>query len=110
MLAGELIKNCPEEAAGIDITGIFYDSRKVTQGSAFVCIKGYETDGHRFAASAAENGAALIVAEDKVDVPVPVVYVKDSRRTIAEMAAEFTSTRPAKMPVSAWVPVTVPAA
>ena len=28
----------------------------------------------------------------------------------AEMAAEFTSTRPAKMPVSAWVPVTVPAA
>lgn len=73
----------------IDITGIAYDSRKVSKGNVFVCIKGYETDGHRFAASAVENGAAVIVAEDKIDVPVPVVYVKSARITIAELACRF---------------------
>lgn len=89
MLAGDLLKNCPKEICDTEITAIAYDSRKVSAGSAFVCIKGYETDGHRFAASAAENGAALIVAEDKVDVDVPVVYVSDTRKAIAEMAAAF---------------------
>lgn len=73
----------------IDITGIAYDSRKVSKGNVFVCIKGYETDGHRFAASAVENGAAVIVAEDKIDVPVPVIYVKSARITIAELACRF---------------------
>lgn len=73
----------------IDITGIAYDSRKVSKGNVFVCIKGYETDGHRFAASAVENGAAVIVAEDKIDVPVPVIYVESARITIAELACRF---------------------
>ncbi len=89
MLAGDLFKNCNEDIKDIDITGIAYDSRKVTAGNLFVCIKGYETDGHKFAASAAANGAAVIVAEDKIDVDVPVVYVEDSRKAIAELAAEF---------------------
>lgn len=89
MLAGELIKNCPEAVRGINIRSITDDSRKVTEGSMFVCIKGYETDGHLFAISAAARGAALIVAEDEIDVSVPVVYVDDSRKAIAEMAAEF---------------------
>lgn len=89
MIAGNLLKNCPKEFCDIDITGIADDSRKVSEGNAFVCIKGYETDGHLFAAKAAENGAALIVAEDKLDVSVPVVYVEDTRKVIADMAAEF---------------------
>ncbi|MCH5212764.1 MAG: UDP-N-acetylmuramoyl-L-alanyl-D-glutamate--2,6-diaminopimelate ligase [Oscillospiraceae bacterium] len=89
MLAGELLNNCPEEIKGIEITGIAYDSRKVAEGNIFVCIKGYETDGHKFAESAAKNGAALIIAEDKIDAGVPVIYVKSSRKTIAELAKRF---------------------
>lgn len=90
MLACELFKgNCPDEIKNIDITSIAYDSRKVTEGGVFVCIKGYETDGHKYVKSAVDNGAALIVAEDEVDAGVPVVYVKDTRRAIAQLSCTF---------------------
>lgn len=90
MIANELFgEMCSEELLGKDITGIAYDSRKVSEGNVFICIKGYETDGHRFAASAVENGAAAIIAEDEIDVSVPVMYVKNSRRTMAELACRF---------------------
>lgn len=90
MLACELLKgNCPEELENTDITSIAYDSRKVTEGGAFVCIKGYETDGHKYVKSAEDNGAVLIIAEDKVEANVPVVYVSDTRRAIAELSCTF---------------------
>ena len=87
MLASELFKSgCTDEIKDLDITSIAYDSRKVVEGGVFVCIKGYETDGQKFAQAAVANGAAVIVAEDKIDVNVPVVYVENSRRAIAELA------------------------
>ncbi len=90
MLASELFKEKWDTAAGDpEITGIAYDSRRVAAGGVFVCIKGFETDGHKFARSAVQNGAAIIVAEDKVDVDVPVVYTDNSRRYIAELAARY---------------------
>ncbi len=90
MLASELIgKKWLDEYEDIDITGIAYDSRNVMQGNIFVCMKGFETDGHKFAQMAEKNGAAIIVAEDKIDVGVPVVYVENSRIAIAEMACKY---------------------
>ena len=87
MLASELFKSgCTDEIKDLDITSIAYDSRKVVEGGVFVCIKGYETDGHKFAQAAVASGAAVIVAEDKIDVDIPVVYVENSRRAIAELA------------------------
>ena len=38
---------------------------------------------------AVKNGASLIVAEDKIDVDVPVWYVENSRVEIAEMACKY---------------------
>ena len=32
-----------------EISDIIYDSRKVEKGTAFVCLKGYTSDGHRYA-------------------------------------------------------------
>ena len=90
MLANELFNgNCSDEIKDIDITGIAYDSRKVSKGNVFVCIKGYETDGHKYVDQAVKNGAALVVAEDEVSVTVPVVYTEDSRKTIASLASAF---------------------
>ena len=92
MLADVLFKSkCNDDIKSIDITSIAYDSRKVTENGLFVCIKGYETDGHKYAQTAADNGAALIVAEDKIEVDVPVVYVENSRRALAELACTFYS-------------------
>ena len=90
MLASELLgSDWNNELDDVEITGIAYDSRSVAEGNIFVCIKGFETDGHKYAASAAANGAALIVAENELDVDIPVCYVKNSRRKIAEMAAKY---------------------
>lgn len=73
----------------IDISGIAYDSRNVVEGNVFVCIKGFESDGHKFAKMAEKNGAAVIVAEDKIDVGIPVWYVESSRKAIADLACTF---------------------
>ena len=55
--------------ADIAISDIVYDSRKVTDGCLFVCLKGAVSDGHRFAGDAAAKGAAAILVQDKVEVP-----------------------------------------
>lgn len=73
----------------IEISGIAYDSRNVIEGNVFVCIKGFETDGHKYAKMAEKNGAAVIVAEDKIDVGIPVWYVENSRKAIADLACTF---------------------
>lgn len=50
MLASELLgSKWLDEHKDIDITGIAYDSRNVLPGNVFVCIKGFETDGHKYA-------------------------------------------------------------
>lgn len=90
MLAKELFGDLyNDELRDIDITGIAYDSRKAAEGNVFVCIKGYETDGHRYAGAAVKNGASVIVAEEQLEVDAPVVYVEDSRKVIAELACRF---------------------
>ena len=74
-----------------DIADIVYDSRKAAKGTAFVCLKGYTSDGHKFAASAVEKGASALVISDDLgfDVPedVAVVRVDDTRLTLALMSA-----------------------
>ncbi len=84
-----LVDNVDKNIGDIDITGIAYDSRKVQNGYIFVCIKGLAQDGHKFAAMAADRGAAVIVAEDEVDVDIPVIYTSNSRRMVAEIACRF---------------------
>lgn len=73
------------------ISGISYDSRKVQPGYAFVCIEGYQTDGHAYVKAAIDKGAAAIVAQKGVEVPegIPLVLVRDSRKALALMGAAF---------------------
>ena len=56
----------------IEITGIEHDSRKVAEGTLFVCIAGFHVDGHKFIPQAASQGAKAILTTrpaEKVDVP-----------------------------------------
>lgn len=73
----------------IDIQSVEMDSRLVTKGSAFICIEGYNTDGHQYVKQAIRNGAVLIVAEKEVKSSVPVVYVSDTKRAMAVIANTF---------------------
>ena len=90
MLLSELLGTIEYEGnADVEITSVESSSLTVEEGSAFVCIKGYETDGHKYAKNAAEKGASVIIAEDDVDVDCPVVKVKDTRRTMAVVCGNF---------------------
>ena len=51
----------------LDISSIECDYRTVKQGSLFVAIKGYETDGHKFIKQAVENGAKAVIFEEGAD-------------------------------------------
>ena len=72
-----------------DITAIEQDSRKVTPGSLFICITGENFDGHSFASEAERKGAVAVVAQKPVDVNIPVIYVRDTKRAMAKLAARF---------------------
>ncbi len=39
----------------IDINNVQYDSRKVTKGTLFICIKGFVSDGHKYIKDAIER-------------------------------------------------------
>lgn len=72
-----------------EITSIENDNRKVQPGSLFICIKGYTVDGHDFAPSAVQKGAAAILAERELHLDVPVIIVKDTNRAMAVLADVF---------------------
>lgn len=76
-----------------EITDVIYDSRKVSNGTVFVCLKGYTSDGHKYAKSAVESGATALVISDDLDFEVPnniaVVKTTDTRLALALMSVEF---------------------
>ncbi len=74
-----------------EITEAVFDSRKVSAGCLFVCVKGLKFDAHEAAAEAAGKGAAAIVAERMVELPegckTALVLVPDTRYAGAFIAA-----------------------
>ena len=50
-----------------EITSVEYDSRKVSSGSLFVCVKGFTVDGHSFVEKAAVQGASAIIIDSNHD-------------------------------------------
>ncbi len=82
--------DCPPELENIDITGIAYDSRQVKKGNVFICIKGYDTDGHKYAADAVLKGAAILISEHKLDTScAPVLICPDTRKALSKISANF---------------------
>ncbi|WP_096189225.1 UDP-N-acetylmuramoyl-L-alanyl-D-glutamate--2,6-diaminopimelate ligase [Evansella halocellulosilytica] len=71
------------------IQDLHMDSREVTEGSLFFCVPGYTVDGHDYAEQAISNGAVALVAEKPLDVDIPVVIVKDSKRAMAIVSAAY---------------------
>ncbi|WP_188205722.1 UDP-N-acetylmuramoyl-L-alanyl-D-glutamate--2,6-diaminopimelate ligase [Alkalibacillus aidingensis] len=69
-----------------EVTSIEMDSRRVKEGSLYVCIKGYHVDGHDFIKEAEERGACAIVVEKNVKADVPVIKVPSTVRALALLA------------------------
>ncbi len=76
---------------GIEVTTLINDSRKVEQGSVFVCISGAVSDGHKYVGEVAEKGAAAVIVQQEVEAPegLTVIRVEDSRYALALMSAAY---------------------
>lgn len=77
-----------------EVSTLTSDSRKVQAHSAFVCITGAVSDGHKYIPDVAEKGASLIVIEEGVNVPeiskdVTVIRTKNTRLALAQMSAAY---------------------
>ncbi len=72
-----------------DVTGVCYDSRKVTPGAVFVAIEGFVTDGHDFIADAVKRGAVAVVCRRPAVVDAVVIRVANPRAALAHLAARL---------------------
>ena len=69
-----------------------YDSRKVQEGDCFFAVRGTQSDGHNYIASAVKSGARAVVCQELpqlVEEGVSYVVVEDSNKAMADMAAAF---------------------
>ena len=79
--------------SNLKISSVVYDSRKITSGSLFVCIRGYNFDGHDYIKKAIEDGAVAIVVEELPyhyeQDDVTYIRVNDTREALAQVSAAW---------------------
>ena len=78
-----------ENYRDVEISGISYNSLTTNPRDIFICIRGEASDGHKYAKSAVEKGASALFCEEKLDIDVPQIIVKDTKRTMAKIASAF---------------------
>ncbi len=80
---------------GVNLSLVQTDSRLCQPGSLYVARVGENQDGHRFAASAVQNGAVAVLGQVPVpDLPVPQLLVQDTTVALGELAkAHLTELR-----------------
>lgn len=80
---------CLNGSVNIEVADVVYDSRKVKEGSLFICIRGAVSDGHAFVDQVIEKGAAALLVEEYTEVPegVTAILVEDTRYAMAYISA-----------------------
>ncbi len=73
-------------SAGLQVTSVTMDSRRVGPGDLFACVSGQHRDGHEFASEAVERGASVLLVEHFVDLRVPQVMVSSVRAALGPLA------------------------
>ena len=73
------------------VQNIRYDNRKIEQGDAFVCVKGFKVDGHSFIGDAIKKGARVLIVQEEVSVEedITIIKVKDTRKALAIMSSNY---------------------
>lgn len=74
------------------INRVSIDSRDVDKHTLFFAIKGERFDGHDFVKDVAEKGVGAIVCHKKVECDAPVIYVKDTKDALLDLASYYKDT------------------
>ena len=73
------------------VSDLTIDSRTAGPGSLFICIKGVNTDGHKYVAKAAAQGAVAALTEQETEVPegLTVIRVPSTQEAVKTLAPWF---------------------
>lgn len=75
-----------------EVSELVFDSRKVSENSLYIALRGTIVDGHSFIAASIEKGAKTVVCEEfpeNLDETITYVKVKDSSKTLGHLASNF---------------------
>jgi len=79
LVADASLPAAPELAGGdasrVEVESILLDSREVTPGALFCCVRGAKTDGHDLAGPAVAAGAVAVLAERRLDLDAGIAQV-----------------------------------
>jgi len=97
MILKELLRGVTYSALSgsgeVDVAGLTYDSRTVSEGSCFFAVAGTAVDGHNFIAKAIEGGAVAVVCQhiptEVADAGCTFVVVEDTNVAMGAIASAF---------------------
>ena len=97
MILKELLRGVTYSALSgsgeVDVAGLTYDSRTVSEGSCFFAVAGTAVDGHNFIAKAIEGGAVAVVCQhiptEVADAGCTFVVVEDTNVAMGVIASNF---------------------
>lgn len=72
-----------------EINSVCIDTRKITKGCLFICIKGERFDAHQFADEALEKGASAVMISEDIDVNGAFVKVSDTARAMLTLSGYY---------------------
>ena len=75
----------------VQINAVCIDTRKITKGCLFICIKGERFDAHQFANEALSLGAAAVMISEDIEVNGPFVRVEDTAKALLDLSAYYRS-------------------
>lgn len=84
----QLLADCPQKFEDITINQVTDDSRKVTSGSLFICVKGPVLDGHDYAKAALDQGAVAVVCERDLGLEKQILC-DDTHAALAEICGNW---------------------
>lgn len=76
----------------LESNGVCIDTRKISKGVIFFALKGSSFDGNKFALTALEQGASLVVVDDESIKGENVVLVDNVLKTLQELAKYHRNT------------------
>ncbi len=82
-------KELSDSSLKTEVSSIHYSTKDLKPGGLFIAVKGFSSDGHDYIDDAISKGAAAVVSEKEINVSLPVIKVKDSRKEMAALASNF---------------------
>ena len=73
------------------VNAVCIDTRKITKGCLFICIKGERFDAHQFANEALNLGAAAVMISEDIEVAGPYVKVDDTAKALLSLSGYYRS-------------------